>query len=172
MRFALASCLVASIFASALAGCLIQDPHDDGTYYGSGSSSGGGSLGSGWGGGSGAYDYGCHSDAECGSGLVCARTYECLTASQVRVVHTLWTVGGDPASEATCTSAPDLSITFTNGASEQWGYTPVPCRAGKHTVDKFPIRFTTVQLSRAYDYSGGDFGTFDAQGNAQLDLPY
>jgi hypothetical protein len=29
-----------------------------------------------------------------------------------------------------------------------------------------------VQLTRAYDYGGGDYGTFDIDGNAQLDLPY
>ena len=48
----------------------------------------------------------------------------------------------------------------------------MPCKAGKHTVDKFPTRFTTVWLSRAHDYSGGASGTYDAMGNAQLDLPY
>lgn len=161
MRLALALCL--------LAGCLIQDPYDD-PYYGGG----GGGIGSGWGGGGGQVELGCLSDSDCGtSGLVCTRTGECLSASQVRAVRTLWTVKGLEASEASCSRAPSLSITFTSSGGEQFGYTPVPCKAGKHTVDKFPIRFTTVQLARDGDYSGGDTGTFDAtSGEAQLDLPY
>jgi hypothetical protein len=164
MRLLLALCL--------LPGCLEpQEPYDP--YYDYGSGGGGGGLGSGWGGGGGTVEYGCTSDAACGSNLVCTRTGECLAASQVRAVHTLWTVKGKVASEETCVGAPSLSITFfTAIAGEEFGYTPVPCRAGKHTVDKLPTRFVTVQLTRAYDYSGGDSGPFDMNGDAQLDLPY
>jgi len=163
MRLALALCL--------LSGCLIQEPQDDDPYYDYGS--GGGNPGSGWGGGNGPpTTYGCQSDSACGTGNVCARTGECLPASQVRVVHTLWTVNGMAASTTTCANAPDLSITFTNSYGEEWGYTPVPCRAGKHTIDKFPTRFNIVWLQRAYDYSGGATGTYDAEGNATLDLKY
>lgn len=164
MRLALALCL--------LSGCLIEEPRDEDPYYGSGSGSSGGSWGSGWGGGGGTIDYGCSSDAACGVGSLCTRTGECLPASQVRAVHTYWTVAGKTASSATCTNAPNLAITFSSGAGEQMGYTPVPCRAGLHTVDKFPTRFTSVQLAIEGDYAGGDSATFDADGNAQLDLPY
>jgi hypothetical protein len=166
MRIALA--LAACFAAATFAGCLIRDPHDDyDPYYGGG-------WGSGAGGGGGPITDGCQVDTDCGggSGQICTRTRECLPPSQVRAVHTLWTVGGDPASATTCASVPDLSITFTSSAGEEFGYTPVPCRAGKHTIDKFPARYTHVQLTRAYDYGGGDFGTFDFDGNAQLDLPY
>jgi len=162
LALALASCL-------ALGGCFIEGPNDDDTYYGGDS---GGSWGSGWGGGSGDYEYGCATDAECGGTLVCTRTRECLQATQVRKVSTQWTVRGQPASMATCASVPRLSITFRSSAGEEFGYTPVPCDAGKHTVDKFPSRYTTVQLAGEYDYSGGDAGTFDAEGTALLDLPY
>ncbi len=158
MRIALVSCFV----AGSLAGCLQQQnaPSDDSGW------------GSGYGGGGGAYPSGCESDAACGTGLVCARTGECLAPSQVRIVHTSWTLKGAAASVATCVNAPDLSITFLSGDGSEFGYTPVPCRAGKHTVDKFPLRYTTVSLSHAYEYSGGPTGTFDAQGNALLDLQY
>ncbi len=162
MRLALAVCLA----SATSAGCLIQEPYEDDPYYG-----GGGSWGAGSGGGGGLIGEGCQADTDCGS-QVCARTGECLPAAQIRAVHTLWTVGGDPASTTSCANVPDLSITFTSQYGEEFGYTPVPCRAGKHTIDKFPTRYTTVQLTRAYDYSGGDYGTFDVDGNAQLDLPY
>lgn len=157
---ALASCF-------ALGGCFIEDPHDD-PYYGGG----GGGWGSGWGGGGGSYEYGCASDAECGGGLTCTRTRECLDPALVRKVSTSWTVRGQPASTSSCTGVPRLSITFRSSAGEEFGYTPVPCDAGKHTVDKFPTRYTTVQLAADYDYEGGDSATFDATGNALLDLPY
>ena len=163
MRIALAAlCL-----AAAGAGCYI-DSSDDG-YYDDGYYDDG--WGSGWGGTSGPAEYGCASDAECG-GLVCARTRECLPASQVRAVHALWTIGGDAASNTSCSLVPDLAITFSSSTGEQWGYAPVPCDAGKFTVDKFPTRFTNVQLARDTDYSGGAYGTFGSDGNATLDLPY
>ena len=163
MRLALAALLFSA--------CYI-DSGDDGYVYEDGYYGSGSGWGSGWGGGSGVdTEYGCASDAECG-GLVCARTRECLPASQVRAVHALWTVGGDAASATSCSLAPNLAITFSGGSGEQWGYAPVPCKAGKFTVDKFPTRFTNVQLARDTDYSGGAYGTFGSDGNALLDLPY
>jgi hypothetical protein len=95
-----------------------------------------------------------------------------LTASAVRAVHTLWTVRGQPASDTTCASAPKLDITFSAGDGDTFGFSPVPCDAGKHTVDKLPTRYRAVMLARAGDYAGGDSGTFDASGDAMLDLPY
>lgn len=161
-----------ALLALCLAGCFVDtssDPYDD--PYDDYNNTGGGGWGSGWGGDGGSTSYGCQSDSECG-GLVCTRSGECLPASSVRLVRTVWTIDGAPATDATCAPVPKLSITFSTSAGEQFGYTPVPCVAGKFTVDKFPTRFTTVQLTRAYDYSGGGYGTFDATGTATLDLPY
>jgi hypothetical protein len=150
---------------ASLPGC-IQESSDD--YWSGG---GGGGWGSGWGGGGGSAGFGCQSDDACGS-LTCTRTGECLPAAQVRAVVTDWTVQGEPASETSCARAPRLSITFSSGAGEQFGYTPVPCKAGKFTVDKLPLRFTSVQLAREGDRSGGAYGTFDSDGRALLDLRY
>jgi hypothetical protein len=136
------------------------------------SPSGDDGLGSGWGGEDGYSGYGCTTDAECGTGLVCARSYECLDASQVRTTHTTWTVGGKPASGATCSDTPDLAITFSSSSQEMFGYSPVPCRAGKFTIDKLPVRFTIVYLGLESDYGGGYSDGFDASGNASIDLPY
>jgi hypothetical protein len=159
-----------ALVALLLSACYIDSSSDDDGYYYDDYGSGG--WGSGWGGSGGTpTEYGCASDAEC-SGLVCARTRECLPASQVRIVRSLWTIDGEQASSASCSLAPDLAITFSSSSGEQWGYSPVPCTAGKFTIDKFPTRFTSVQLARDSDYSGGAYGTFGSDGNAQLDLPY
>ncbi|HEY5951100.1 MAG TPA: hypothetical protein VIV40_36665 [Kofleriaceae bacterium] len=162
MRFALAALL--------LTGCVIAPP-DSGDDYPSGGSGGGG-WGSGSGGSGGTGGYGCQSDAACGTGYVCARNGECTTSSSVRIVHTLWTVHDQVASDATCSAAPALDITFSTSGGEQFGFAPVPCDAGKYTIDKMPTRYTMVNLARSGDYAGGANGVFDANGNASLDLPY
>lgn len=150
-----------------LTGCIIEPPDSGGDYP-----SGGGGWGSG-GGGSGPIEYGCHADSDCSASTVCARTGECLSPSSVHAVHALWTVGGDPASDASCTDAPKLDITFADlGGGDTFGYSPVPCDAGKYTVDKLPTRYEMVTLSRAGDYYGGATARFDLDGNATLDLPY
>jgi hypothetical protein len=153
------------------AGCLIESPNPgDDTYYppppdntgwGSGSGGSGGDLG-----------YGCHQDTDCYSGEVCARDGECLAPTAVRIIHVNWTVKDQPASDATCVHAPKLSITFGDSIGDAFGFAPVPCNAGRYTIDKLPTRFTKVELDRQYEYDGGASGTFDAMGNVSLDLPY
>lgn len=151
-------------------GCIIEPPDTD---YPSPGSGGGGGWGTGWGGGGGSSDYRCHADEECASGGVCARNGECLTASAVRVVRTTWTLAGVRASVDACAGAPKLAITFTtSGGGEMFGFSPVPCEAGKFTVDKLPTRFTTVTLGRVGDDYSGAAAVFDADGNAAIDLPY
>src|SRR5262245_60329311 len=95
--------------ALLLTGCIIEPPDSGGDYP---PPSNGGGWGSGWGGSGGSNDYGCHDDSACPTNYVCARTGECLAANQVRIVHTLWTVRGQPASDTTCVNAPKLDITF------------------------------------------------------------
>ena len=161
MRFAVAAVL--------LAGCIIEPP-DSGNDYPSG---GGGGWGSGSGGSGGTGGWGCQSDSSCGTGYVCARNGECTIASAVRIVHATWTMQQEVASETTCSSAKYLDITFsTSGGGEHFGFAPVPCSAGKYTIDKLPTRYTTVTLARSGDYSGGASGAFDAEGNAAINLPY
>ena len=156
--------------ALGLWGCLIEPPSSgDDTYYPGGGTSDG--WGSGWGGGGGTGGYGCHADADCGS-QVCARNGECMAASAVHVVHVNWTVGDDAASDASCTSAPKLSITFSSNLGDEFGFAPVPCNAGRYTIDKMPMRINNVQLARQYEYGGGASGSFDEAGNVVLDLPY
>jgi hypothetical protein len=159
---------VAAVLAISLGGCIIEPPDGNDPPPGGG----GGGWGSGWGGGGGSSGYGCRADSECGGSYVCARTGECLPESAVRIVRTTWTLEGQPASDATCTSAPKLSITFLTGPGDVFGFAPVPCDAGKFTVDKLPTRFSSVALARLGDDHGGGTAAFDVEGNALIDLPY
>jgi len=157
-----------AVLCLAGSGCIIEPPDDD--YP---PPSDGGGWGSGWGGGGGTSGYGCQSDAACGTGNVCARNGECTSATNVRIVHVLWTLKGQTATDTTCASAPKLAITFsTTIGSDMFGFSPVPCDAGKFTIDKLPTRYSEASLSRTSDSYGGDSGSFDAQGNVTLDLPY
>ena len=159
-----------AVAAVLLAGCIIEPP-DSGPDYPPPGGGGGSGWGSGWGGGDGTSGYGCQADSECPSSYACARNGECLTASAIRTVRTTWTLRDLPASDATCTSASKLSITFSSGG-EVFGFSPVPCDAGKFTVDKLPTRFSLVTLTRAYEDYGGASASFDGEGNALVDLPY
>jgi hypothetical protein len=162
MRFAL--------LALCLSACLIESPSGDDGYYPP--PSGGGGWGSGAGGGGGDGGYGCHKDTDCGGSLVCARNGVCTTAASVRIVHVNWTVNDQTASDTSCVRAPDLAITFSDSEGYEFGFAPVPCDAGRYTVDKMPLAYSRVQLSRVGEYSGGAAGQFDAMGNVTLDLPY
>jgi hypothetical protein len=160
MRIALAALL--------LSACIIEPPNSGDDYP----SGGGGGWGSGGGGSGGNAGFGCQSDAACGTGNVCARNGECTIAANVRIVHATWTMQAEQASDATCTTAKYLDITFSTSSGDSFGFAPVPCNAGKYTIDKMPTRYTMVTLARSGDYYGGASGVFDATGNAALNLPY
>jgi len=113
----------------------------------------------------------CEADTQCTGGEVCARTERCYETSQIRAVHVTWTLNGMPASATTCRGSEDLQIFFQGTQSEDasLGFAPVPCVAGKYSIDKLPISFTQVQLG------GGDVAsqrtTLDrSTGDAMLDL--
>jgi hypothetical protein len=91
---------------------------------------------------------GCHSDAECTGGTVCARAGGCTAPADIRAVHINWTVNGKPASTAACDTRQSLEIDFSTGSDSNahLGYAPVPCAEGKFTIDKLPMYFNFVQL--------------------------
>ena len=161
MRFGLAALL-------CLGACIIEPPENDYPP----STGGDSGWGSGWGGSGGNTGYSCQSDAACGGSYVCARNGECTAASNVRIVHATWTMRDQVATDATCTNARNLDITFSTSGGDEFGFSPVPCSAGKYTIDKLPLRYSIVTLSRMGDYYGGASATFDVQGNAAIDLPY
>lgn len=158
-----------AVAAVLLTGCIIEPPDSGAGYPPAGGGSG---WGSGWGGDEGTSGFGCHQDTECGGTDVCARNGECLAPSAVRTVRTTWTLKDQAASDTTCASAPKLEITFGTTAGDLFGFAPVPCDAGKFTVDKLPARYMAVSLSRTGDDYGGATATFDVDGNALVDLPY
>src|SRR5687767_11447292 len=124
MRFAFGALL--------LAGCFIQPDTGSDDYPPPPS----GGWGSGWGGSDGTSGYGCQLDSQCPGASVCARDGSCMSASSVRIVHVMWTLKGQDANATSCSAAPKLDITFTDSYSATFGFSPVPCDAGKFTVDK------------------------------------
>jgi hypothetical protein len=154
--------------ALLVGGCIISESGDTDYYP---PPDNGGGWGSGWGGGGGTSGYGCLNDAACPSGFACARDGNCVSPSQLRVVHVNWTLRDRPASEMTCAASVNLAITFTDTMLAEFGFAPVPCKAGRYTVDKMPLRYTSVTLARSGD-SYGAGGTFDSAGDAFLNLPY
>ena len=161
-----------------MGGCLTQvsQPPNGGDDYYPPYDGGGGGWGSGTGGTGGTGGYGCHADTDCGgANYVCARDGECLTKDNVRVIHVVWTLDQQAASQTSCAAAPtplELSFADQFGGST-FGFAPVPCVEGKFTIDKMPTIYTNVALGPEYNYgAGGATGTFDATGTATLDLPY
>jgi hypothetical protein len=116
---------------------------------------------------------GCRSDSSCGGGDVCARNGECMPASKVRSVHVTWTLSGKPADEASCSAQPELQIKIlaTNNG-DRVDYSPVPCVAGKFSVDVLPTSFDRAELGPERGRDGWRSGMLDAEGNATLDLPF
>jgi hypothetical protein len=160
-----------------LGGCLttVTQPSgggDDYPPYQGGGDDGG--WGSGEGGSGGSSGFGCHADADCGGTFVCARDGECLTAANVHVIHVVWTLDQQPASQASCATIPaPLELSFTDQDGATFGFAPVPCVEGKFTIDKMPTSYTSTSLYPEYNYdAGGANGYFDATGTATLDLPY
>lgn len=154
--------LVALLAVGCLQGCL-QDPGSDPTWTNPPPTPSGGGGG---------FGYACHQDAECGTGDVCARDGECLPSDEVRVAHVTWTVNGQAADTATCGDDANLELDFYSGA-DSYGYAPVPCVEGKFTVDKLPVWYSSVELSRAGDQGGSVYGTLDRDsGEAVLDLRF
>lgn len=111
----------------------------------------------------------CMVDSDCGGNAVCARTGECLAASEVWPVRVTWTIRGAPASDAACAPTPSFYVQFAGtGLNDTFGYAPVPCKAGLFTVDKLPRRFVSVEIG--VENGASDAQAFDANGNASFDL--
>jgi hypothetical protein len=153
-------------FALLLVGCVQQQdpPPDPGPYY---PPPGGGQPPPPTG------TYGCQSDSECGTGQVCARTFACMSPTDVQTIHVVWTLEGAAASQTSCSTAANLEIDFSGNYADPWGYAPVPCVEGKFSIDKMPKVYTYVNLGRENDVTTGTGGRFDATTlTATLDLPY
>jgi hypothetical protein len=116
---------------------------------------------------------GCHDGLGCPSDQVCARNDACLPPEQVRAVHVMWTVAGKPASVTSCAAAPDLRIQLNraDGADRGVNWAPVPCEAGKFSVDRLPRSYDPVWLGRESGGGARDAALDRSTGEATLDLP-
>lgn len=104
----------------------------------------------------------------CGS-LVCARDGACYPPEDIHAVHASWTIDGGQANSTSCTS--DLYIDFRDDSGAlSLAFAPVPCTAGKFTVDKLPRDYTLVFLNVGEDFDMRVSAPIDADGNALLDL--
>jgi len=111
----------------------------------------------------------CKVDSDCGTGNVCSRNTECLPASEVRSVRVTWTIRGQPANAMLCAPTPDFYLMFqATQLNDEFGYAPVPCKAGVFSIDKLPRRFVSVEIG--VDNGFSEAMAFDAQGNAAFDL--
>jgi hypothetical protein len=111
----------------------------------------------------------CVSDSQCGDD-VCARGGECTARTNVRDVMVKWTVGGSPASAATCNTHPNLFLQFDGpDYGDTIRFAPVTCVQGLFNVDKLPTRYQQVEIGD--EGSAGTVERIDARtAQAQFDL--
>ena len=112
----------------------------------------------------------CKVDTDCGS-ETCARTGECLPASQIQSVKVTWTIRGQTANATSCASSPSFLLEFDGDSyGDQFGYAPVPCMEGQFTMDKLPTRY--IQVDIGVDNAGYFLGSkpIDASGTVAFDL--
>ena len=107
----------------------------------------------------------CELDSECAGGEVCARDSQCAAPSEVYPVTLTWTVGGEPATAATCADAANLQVLFTTGNPyEDLAFSPVPCAIGQYFIDRLPRRYTAATVG-----SGNQLKSITS-GSAAFDL--
>lgn len=114
----------------------------------------------------------CRSNADCSSNAVCTRNRACVALDQVRAIHAIWTLSGAPATQTTCAAAPDLVIRIESSFDGQLSFAPVPCFAGKFTVDLLPRSFDHVELGSETGGRRSKAAVDPVTGDAELDLPY
>ena len=89
----------------------------------------------------------CDQDTECSGGEVCARTHECLVASEVRALRVHWTIQGQTDLVAACpaSSIDHRAVAFSATEADELAFSPVPC-TGFFPIDKLPARMTQVDV--------------------------
>jgi hypothetical protein len=120
----------------------------------------------------------CSTDADCGRGDLCGPPGVCLATDDVRSVEVAWTIGGKPASDATCGRGREgLLLTFKSepepGRGEVLRFTYVPCASGRFVMDRLPWEFWVVTLETSVTGNRAGVGLPIAErGPTVIDLPY
>nr|HEX4312391.1 hypothetical protein [Kofleriaceae bacterium] len=115
-------------------------------------------------------------DTSCGTGNVCANDGSCYPASEIRVLHVTWTVGGQPANATTCATEPDLMLDMTSTSDPDVpgdfgeGWAPVPCQEGEFSFQKMPALYDGAELDPYGAGTATARGAFDGSGDVALDL--
>ena len=113
----------------------------------------------------------CTQDSDCHSGSACTRAGQCFPQDQIRSVAVVWTVNGQPAGTDSCGTHPSFTLQFDSDSGYGYGYAPVPCVAGKFSVDKIATIINFVEMFD--DTGGGGAGPIiDATNQASLDLTF
>jgi hypothetical protein len=114
----------------------------------------------------GSFGVGCEHDSDCGA-AICADDHECVTPDQVHRVSVHWTVDGQPASEAACTTSTYLDLTIGGTLT----FSPLRCAAGTFTFLRLPVWYTDVTLT-AQSTGISSVGAIPAAGgDVTVDLP-
>jgi hypothetical protein len=104
---------------------------------------------------------------------VCAANDLCDGSNDVRGARIMWTISGQAASAATCSSTPNLDLFFIPADGDEslaFGYAPVPCAEGVFTELQLPDIYTTVQLLDDASQALLGQGTIDSCNSVSVDL--
>ncbi len=97
----------------------------------------------------------CEQDWDCSSGLVCANTHDCVSASEVRRVEVRWTLYGQVPTAASCAPIDRMELTVRDSQTDDTAtYSPVPCSIGRFVFNKLPLNFDSAAMSA---FVGGSF---------------
>lgn len=109
---------------------------------------------------------GCLHDSDCGT-AICADDHECVQPTDVHRVSIHWTVDGQPASDAACTTSPYVDLTIGDTLT----FAPVRCAAGTFTFLRLPIWYSSVSLTAESTGAFGGGTIPAAGGDVTIDLP-
>ncbi len=113
----------------------------------------------------------CSADADCSAG-VCARTGECLPATELQRAQVIWTIAGAPPTAASCYWIANIRVELKTEPEVDRGEVgqsaPLDCTLGKFTVDKLPVRFF---IGGAKSPGAGMWVPLDDAGVARVNLP-
>ena len=91
----------------------------------------------------------CDDQIQCGSGMICAHTHECLAADEVHAVTIRWTIAHDAPNATACTGIAEMNVGYerTDDPTDRIVFAPVDCAAGSFPNDKWPVRYDLAYVT-------------------------